>query len=331
MRGEIKKEWIQKGYVTEPIDGEFNLQEEIKSLCKEKNAILLAHYYVDGRIQDIADFIGDSLALARKAAMIDAEIILMCGVHFMAETCKILCPEKKVLCPDLNAGCSLADSCKAEDLRKLKYEHPDYKVISYVNTTSEVKALTDIVVTSGNAKKIVDSLPKEEKIIFCPDYNLGNYINKASKRNMLLWQGGCHVHERFSVSEIIKLKNEHPQAIVLAHPECKDSVLSHADVIGSTALLLDYSKKHPENEYIVVTESGILHQMRKSCPNTRFYPASYEDDALHVCPQNECEYMKMITLRKVYNTIKYEYPFVEVPATVAKDALKSIKQMLKMT
>ena len=222
----VKNEWKKKGYIEEPVDESLDLKVEIRRLAKEKDAVILAHYYTRGEIQEVADFIGDSLALARKAAETDAKIIVMAGVHFMAETCKILSPEKLVLCPDLNAGCSLADSCKAEDLRKYKEEHPGYTVISYVNTTAAVKALTDVVVTSGNAKNIVDQLPKNEKIIFGPDYNLGSYINSVTGRDMLLWNGGCHVHERFSVEEIVKLKEEHPEAVVLAHPECKGPVLA---------------------------------------------------------------------------------------------------------
>ena len=301
-------------------------------MCKEKDAIILAHYYTQGEIQDIADFIGDSLALARKAANTDAKIIVMCGVHFMAETCKILSPEKLVLAPDLNAGCSLADSCKADDLRKYKEEHPGYKVVSYVNTTAAVKALTDVVVTSGNAKKIVDTFPKDEKIIFGPDYNLGSYINEVTGRNMLLWNGGCHVHERFSVAEIVKLKEEHPKALVLAHPECKGPVLAIADVVGSTAVLLDYAVAHPENEYIVATEAGILHEMQRKCPDTIFHPVPPEISEGGVgCSCNECDYMKMNTLKKIYNTLKYEWPSVEVDADIAKDAVKPIERMLDLS
>lgn len=216
---EPKKEWIESGYVTEPVDKSLDLKSEIRRMCKEKNAIILAHYYTVGEIQDIADFVGDSLALARKAAETDAKIMVMCGVHFMAETCKLLSPDKTVLCPDLTAGCSLADSCDAKDLKKYKEEHPGYKVVSYVNTTAAVKALTDVVVTSGNAVKVMESFPKDEKIIFGPDYNLGNYINSVSGRHMLLWNGGCHVHEKFSVEGIVNLKKEHPDAVVMAHLE----------------------------------------------------------------------------------------------------------------
>ena len=328
----IKQKWMEKGFIDEPIAEGTDLKAEIRRMCKEKDAIILAHYYTQGEIQDIADFIGDSLALARKAANTDAKIIVMCGVHFMAETCKILSPEKLVLAPDLNAGCSLADSCKADDLRKYKEEHPGYKVVSYVNTTAAVKALTDVVVTSGNAKKIVDTFPKDEKIIFGPDYNLGSYINEVTGRNMLLWNGGCHVHERFSVAEIVKLKEEHPKALVLAHPECKGPVLAIADVVGSTAVLLDYAVAHPENEYIVATEAGILHEMQRKCPDTIFYPVPPEISEGGVgCSCNECDYMKMNTLKKIYNTLKYEWPSVEVDADIAKDAVKPIERMLDLS
>ena len=328
----IKQEWMEKGFIDEPVVEGTDLKAEIRRMCKEKDAIILAHYYTQGEIQDIADFIGDSLALARKAANTDAKIIVMCGVHFMAETCKILSPEKLVLAPDLNAGCSLADSCRAADLKKYKEEHPGYKVVSYVNTTAAVKALTDVVVTSGNAKKIVDTFPKDEKIIFGPDYNLGSYINEVTGRNMLLWNGGCHVHERFSVAEIAKLKDEHPKALVLAYPECKGPVLAVADVVGSTAVLLDYAVAHPENEYIVATEAGILHEMQRKCPDTIFYPVPPEISEGGVgCSCNECDYMKMNTLAKIYNTLKYEWPSVEVDESIAKDAVKPIERMLELS
>ena len=328
----IKQECMEKGFIDEPVAEGTDLKAEIRRMCKEKDAIILAHYYTQGEIQDIADFIGDSLALARKAANTDAKIIVMCGVHFMAETCKILSPEKLVLAPDLNAGCSLADSCRAADLKKYKEEHPGYKVVSYVNTTAAVKALTDVVVTSGNAKKIVDTFPKDEKIIFGPDYNLGSYINEVTGRNMLLWNGGCHVHERFSVAEIAKLKDEHPKALVLAHPECKGPVLAVADVVGSTAVLLDYAVAHPENEYIVATEAGILHEMQRKCPDTIFYPVPPEISEGGVgCSCNECDYMKMNTLAKIYNTLKYEWPSVEVDADIAKEAVKPIERMLELS
>lgn len=328
----VKKEWIDKGYIDEPVEKGLDLSSEIRKLCKEKDAIILAHYYTTGDIQNIADFIGDSLALAQKAAKTEAKIIVMCGVHFMAETCKILCPEKLVLCPDLNAGCSLADSCKADDLRRYKEEHPGYKVISYVNTTAAVKALTDVVVTSGNAKKIVDQLPQDEKIIFGPDYNLGSYINSVTGREMLLWNGGCHVHERFSVDEIVRLKKEHPNALILAHPECKGPVLAVADVVGSTAVLLKRVVESTDTEFIVATEAGILHEMTRCCPDKTFYPVPPEvSEGSLGCSCNECDYMKMNSLLKIYNALKYEWPYVEVDEETAKEAVKPINRMLEMS
>ena len=329
---EAKKEWIEKGYVTEPVEEGTDLKAEIRRMAKEKNAVILAHYYTQGEIQEVADFIGDSLALAQQAAKTDADIIVMCGVHFMAETDKILCPDKLVLVPDLNAGCSLADSCKAEDLKKFKEEHPGYKVVSYVNTTAAVKALTDIVVTSGNAKKIVDTFPKDEKLIFGPDYNLGSYINSVTGRNMLLWNGGCHVHERFSVDEIVKLKREHPDAIVLAHPECKGPVLAIADVVGSTAVILRHVVESDKKEFIVATEAGILHEMERQCTGKTFYPVPPEVSEGEVgCSCNECNYMKMNTLEKVYNCLKYEWPSVDVDKETAREAVKPINRMLELS
>ena len=283
-----------------------DLKAEIRRMCEEKDAIILAHYYTIGDIQDIADFVGDSLALARKAAETDAKIMVMCGVHFMAETCKLLSPDKMVLCPDLEAGCSLADSCKAEDLKKFKKEHPGYQVISYVNTTAAVKALTDVVVTSGNAKKVVDQLPKDAKLIFGPDYNLGNYINEVTGREMLLWNGGCHVHERFSVEKIIELKKQYPEAVVMAHLECKAPVLAVADVKGSTATMLNYAQQSDKKQFIVATEAGILHEM-------------------------QCQYMKMNTLEKVYNCLKNENPQIEIDPEIAKEAVKPIERMLELS
>lgn len=328
----LKNEWIKQGFIDEPIADGTDLKQEIRRLAKEKNAVILAHYYTRGEIQEVADFIGDSLALARKAAETDADMIVMCGVHFMAETCKILSPEKKVLCPDVTAGCSLADSCRAEDLKKYKEEHPGYQVISYVNTTAAVKALTDVVVTSGNAKKIVDTFPADAKLIFGPDYNLGSYINSVTGRSMLLWNGGCHVHERFSVAEIAKLKADHPQALVLAHPECKGPVLAVADVVGSTAVLLKYAVEHPEQEYIVATESGILHEMQRQCPTTMFYPVPPEvSEGGFGCSCNECDYMKKNTLEKIYHTLRHEWPTVEVDEATARDAVKPIERMLALS
>ena len=322
----VKSEWKKKGYIEEPVDESLDLKAEIRRLAKEKDAVILAHYYTRGEIQEV------SLALARKAAETDAKIIVMAGVHFMAETCKILSPEKLVLCPDLNAGCSLADSCKAEDLHKYKEEHPGYTVISYVNTTAAVKALTDVVVTSGNAKKIVDQLSKDEKIIFGPDYNLGSYINSVTGRDMLLWNGGCHVHERFSVEEIVKLKEEHPEAVVLAHPECKGPVLAIADVVGSTAVILKYCIESDKKEFIIATEAGILHEIERQCEDKTFYPVPPEVSEGGVgCSCNECDYMKMNSLLKIYNALKYEWPTVEVPEDIRKEAVKPIERMLSMS
>ena len=328
----MKQEWMDKGCIEEPIAEGLDLKKEIRRLCKEKKAVLLAHYYTVGDIQEVADFIGDSLALARKAAQTDAEVIVMCGVHFMAETCKLLSPEKTVLCPDLTAGCSLADSCKADDLRKFKQEHPGYKVVSYVNTTAAVKALTDVVVTSGNAEKVVAAFPQDEKLIFGPDYNLGNYINSVTGRQMLLWNGGCHVHEKFSIDEILHLKQLHPEAVVMAHLECKAPVLAIADVKGSTATMLNYAQSHPEKEYIVATEAGILHEMQRTCPDKTFYPVPPEvSEGGLGCSCNECEYMKKNTLLKIYNTLRYGWPTVEVDPEVAKDAVKPIERMLELS
>ena len=328
----VKQEWKEKGYVDEPVDKSIDLKKEIRRMCDEQQAIILAHYYTVGEIQDIADFVGDSLALARKAAETKAKVMVMCGVHFMAETCKLLSPEKTVLCPDLTAGCSLADSCKADDLRKYKAEHPGYQVISYVNTTAAVKALTDCVVTSGNAKKVIDSFPKDAKLIFGPDYNLGNYINSVTGRHMLLWNGGCHVHEKFSVDEIVRLKKEHPEAVVMAHLECKAPVLALADVKGSTATMLKYAQTHPEKEYIVATEAGILHEMQRTCPDKTFIPVPPEvSEGSLGCSCNECEYMKKNTLQKIYNTLKYGWPSIEIDPAIARDAVKPIERMLNLS
>ena len=327
----VNKEWIDKGCIDEPVEQGLNLKQEIRRMCKEKDAIILAHYYTVGEIQEIADFVGDSLALARKAAEPDAKVMVMCGVHFMAETCKLLSPEKTVICPDLTAGCSLADSCKAEDLKKFKDEHPGYKVVSYVNTTAAVKALTDCVVTSGNAKKVIDAFPKDEKIIFGPDYNLGNYINSVTGRQMLLWNGGCHVHEKFSVDAIVRLKAEHPDAVVMAHLECKAPVLAVADVKGSTATMLTFAQQSDKREFIVATEAGILHELERTCPDKRFYPVPPEMSEGVGCSCNECEYMKKNTLLKIYNSLRYGWPTVEVDPAIARDAVKPIEKMLSLS
>ena len=322
------EKWKEKGYVDEPVPAGTDLKAEIRQMCSEKNAIIMAHYYTLGIIQDLADFVGDSLALAQHAAKTDADIIVMCGVHFMGETCKILCPGKKVLVPDLNATCSLAESCPAEDFGKFVKDNPGHTVISYVNTTAAIKALTDVVVTSSNARQIVESFPKEEKIIFGPDHNLGNYINSITGRDMLLWNGACHVHEKFSLEKILQLKAEHPKAKVLVHPECKGPIVKIADKVGSTAALLKYSINDEATEFIVATESGILHEMQKSAPQKTFIPAPPDDST---CACNECNYMKLITLEKVYNCLRYEWTEIKVKEKVRSKAVLSIKRMLEIS
>jgi len=306
-----------------------NFSEEINKLKKEKNCVILAHYYQTSDIQDIADFIGDSLQLSQKAAETDADIILFCGVNFMAETAKILSSKKKVLLPEPEAGCSLADSCKAEDFNNFLKNYPDYTVISYVNTSVGVKALTDICCTSSNAVQIVESLPKDEKIVFAPDRNLGGYIKSLTERqNMIIWDGACHVHEEFSVEKIIELKKQYPNAKVLVHPECKKTVLILADKIGSTAALLEFSKKDESKEYIVATESGILYQMQLASPEKTFIPAPPIDST---CGCNDCKYMKMVTLEKIYNCLKNESPEVLIEENLRKKAEKSIIRMLEIS
>lgn len=319
---------ISKGYVDKPINVEINLTSEIEKLKKEKNAIILAHYYQRDEIQDIADFVGDSLALAQWASKTDADIIVLCGVHFMGETAKILSPQKKVLIPDLNAGCSLADSCNPDDFESFVKQHTDHTVVSYVNTSAAVKALTDVVVTSTNAKIIIDSLPQDEKIIFGPDRNLGNYINSVTGRNMVLWDGACHVHEQFSLEKIVQLKKEHPNAELLAHPECKKPILMMADYIGSTAGLLNYSTKSEKSEFIVATEAGILHEMKKANPTKSFIPAPPNDSS---CACNECNFMRLNTLQKLYNCMKFELPEVQVDENIRVKAVKSIHRMLEIS
>ncbi len=316
--------------------------DKIKSLAKQKNAVIFAHYYTRPEIQEIADFIGDSLALAQQATRVQADILVMCGVHFMGETMKILCPDKKVLIPDMNAGCSLADSCKAEDLKKFIEQQKinslssgegrgEVLVVSYVNTSADVKALTDVVVTSSNAKKIVDQLPKDAKIIFGPDHNLGSYINSVTGRNMLLWNGACHVHSRFSLEALLQLKAAYPGVEVLAHPECKAPVLAQSDVIGSTKALLEYTIQSPAKRFIIATESGILFEMQRACPDKEFIPVPPEVTEGVGCSCNECEYMRMNTLEKVYNCLLNENPEMQVPQEIAEKAISSIQRMLAMS
>ena len=304
------------------------LIEKINFLRKEKKAIILSHFYQDEEIQDIADFVGDSLALAQWAAKTKSEIIVLCGVHFMGETAKILSPDKKVLIPDLEAGCSLADSCPADEFEEFIKNNPNHKVISYVNTTAAVKALTDIVVTSSNAKEIVDSLPPNEKIIFGPDKNLGDYINKVTGRKMLLWDGACHVHEQFSLEKILELKSQHPEALLLAHPECRKYILEIADHVGSTSSILKYATQSDNKKFIVATEAGILHEMKKQNPDKIFIPAPPEDAS---CACNECFYMKMNTLEKLYLCLKNEVPEITIDEKVRVKAVKSINRMLEIS
>ncbi|NLI37457.1 MAG: quinolinate synthase NadA [Bacteroidales bacterium] len=305
------------------------LIEGIARLRKEKDALILAHYYQTGDIQDIADYVGDSLALARKAAQTDARIIVMCGVHFMGETAKILCYDRKVLVPDMNAGCSLADSCPTDSFKTFVEAHPGYKVLSYVNTTAAVKALTDVVVTSGNAIQIVESFPKEEKIIFGPDKNLGNYINAVTGRSMLLWDGACHVHAQFSIEGIVNLKKQYPQALVLVHPECKAPVIALADIVGSTAKLIKEAEKSEAKEFIVATEWGILHELTKRCPNKTFIPAPPDDN--QTCGCSECNFMKLNTIEKVYNCLLNETPEIQVDKEIAEKAIVPIRRMLEIS
>lgn len=303
---------------------------QIRALKEEKGAVILAHYYVDGQIQDVADYVGDSLALAQKAAAAagDARIVVMCGVHFMAETVKALCPDKKVLLPDLSAGCSLADSCPEDEFAAFVAERPDHTVISYVNTPLGVKAHSHVLVTSGNAVRIVESFPKDAKLIFGPDRNLGGYINDLTGRQMVLWNGACHVHERFTPESILKLKDESPDAPVLVHPECKRPVALLADKVGSTAALLDYAMKSPAKRFIVVTESGILHKMRQGAPEKEFIPVPPDNAA---CGCNDCAYMKLNTLEKLRDCLRDESPEVTIDPAVAERALRPIERMLELS
>ena len=316
------------GYMDAPIPKGLDLKEEINRMRKEKNAVILAHYYQTGDIQDIADFVGDSLALAQQAAKTTADIIVFCGVHFMGETAKVLCPDKKVLVPDLNAGCSLADSCPAPDFEAFVRQHPGHVVISYVNTTAAVKAVTDVVVTSTNARQIVESFPEDTKIIFGPDRNLGNYINGITGRKMLLWDGACHVHEQFSLEKILELKKQYPDAEVITHPECKQPVIQISDFVGSTAALLKHTVKSDKKRFIVATESGVIHEMRKQSPDKEFIPAPPNDST---CACNECNFMRLNTMEKLYNCLKYELPEIFVSEEVQEKAIRPIKKMLEIS
>jgi quinolinate synthase len=317
-----------KGFLDVEVDPKLDLITEINKLRKEKNAVILAHYYQEGEIQDIADFVGDSLYLSQQASKTKAEIIVFCGVHFMAETAKILSPTKKVILPDLNAGCSLADSCKSEDFREFLNKYPNHKVISYINTTAEIKALSDIICTSSNAVQIIESIPENEKIVFAPDRNLGNYIESITGRKMVIWNGACHVHEEFSVERILDLKKVYPSAKIIAHPECYKPVLILADYIGSTSALLNYTLKKDADTFIVATESGIIHQMQKANDKKLFIPAPPKDST---CGCIDCMYMKLNTLKKLYNCLKFELPEIKVEDDLRIKAESSIIRMLEIS
>lgn len=316
-----------RGFLDMPIDPTLDLFAEIERLKKEKNAILLAHYYQEADIQDVADYIGDSLGLAQQAEKTNADMIVFAGVHFMAETAKILNPSKKVVIPDLKAGCSLSDSCPPPLFKKFKEEHPDHVVVSYINCSAGIKALSDVIVTSSNAKIIVESFPKDQKIIFAPDKNLGAYLNKVTGRNMLLWNGACMVHEIFSQEKISALKVRHPKAKLIAHPECEEPILKMADYIGSTTGLLKYTQTDDSKEYIVATESGILHQMMKASPHKKFIPAPPENN----CACNDCPHMKLNTLEKLYLCMEYESPEIIMEEEIRLAALKPIERMLEIS
>ena len=323
----MKNILLDIGWLNLRVDPSLDLIKEINYLKKKKNAVLLAHYYQNADIQDVADYIGDSLGLAQEAQKSTSDIILFAGVHFMAETAKILNPTKKVLIPDLKAGCSLADSCPPDQFKAFKALHPDHIVITYINCTADIKALSDIICTSSNAVQIVESLPKDQKIIFAPDKNLGAYINKKTGRNMVLWDGACMVHEIFSLEKLIKLKTQNPKAKIIAHPECEAAILDHADFIGSTTALLNYSKKSDDKEFIVLTETGILHQMQKSSPEKTFIPAPPNNN----CACNDCPYMKLNTLEKIYIALLHEQPELLMSDDMIEKAKKPILKMLELS
>jgi len=323
-----KRKKNEKGFIDKDINPNVNIVREINRMKKEKNAIILGHYYQTSDVQDISDILGDSLALSQEAEKTNADIIIFAGVHFMAETAKILSPDKKVIIPDRDAGCSLAESCSPEEFRKFKEKYPDHTVISYVNTTAEIKTMTDICCTSTNALHIVNYLPKDEKIIFAPDKNLGNYIKRLTRRDMVIYPGACHVHEEFSVEKILELKKENDDAKIIAHPECEKPVLLIADHVGSTSSLLKFTQEDYSRKYIVATEGGIIHQMKKASPLKQFIVAPPKDST---CGCNDCEFMKLITLKKIYNSLKYEKPVVELDKDTLHKAYKPIKRMLQIS
>ncbi|MCK4662685.1 MAG: quinolinate synthase NadA [Bacteroidales bacterium] len=323
-----KKDLIKKGFLDIKIDKSINIVEEIIKLKKEKNAVILGHFYQNDEIQDISDFVGDSLQLSQQAAKTDADIIVFAGVNFMAETAKILSPEKKVLIPDLMAECSLADSCPADEFKKFIDKYPEHIIVSYVNTTAEIKALTDITCTSSNAVEIIESLPKEQKIIFAPDRNLGNYIKNITNRDMIIWNGSCHVHEEFSLERILEIKEKNKDAKIIAHPECEKPVRIVADFIGSTAAMLKYTIKENYKKFIVATEPGIIHQMKKANPDKIFIPAPPKDST---CGCSNCNFMRLNTIEKLYNCLKYELPEITLNEELRKKAEKPIKRMLEIS
>jgi len=326
---QAKENMISKGFLDFKAPEKIDYVEEIEKLKKEKNAVILAHYYQEDAIQDIADFVGDSLALAQEAAKTNADIIVFAGVHFMAETAKILNPKKKVLLPDLKAGCSLSDSCPPVDFKAFTEAHPDHKVVTYINCSAEIKTMSDVVCTSSNAVKIINSFPKDQKIIFAPDKNLGDYLNKQTGRDMLLWDGACMVHEAFSIEKLIDLHIEHPDAEIIAHPESPAHILKTAAYIGSTAGLLKYARESKKDKFIVATEAGILHEMIKQVPDKILIPAPAEDD--NTCACSECAYMKLNTMKKLYTCMKYELPDVEVDEEMARKALIPIERMMELS
>jgi quinolinate synthase len=328
MKNEYAQLIAEHGYVNVPVQEKLDLAHEIGKLKKEKNAVILGHYYVTGELQDISDFLGDSLALAQQAAKTDADIIVFLGVHFMAETAKIINPEKKVIIPDLNAGCSLAESAPADKFAEFKARYPGHKVISYINCSAEIKALSDVICTSSNAVKIVNSFPEDQKLIFAPDKNLGNYINSITGRDMVLWDGACIVHEKYSLEKIIELKQQHPDALFIAHPECEKPVLLVADFIGSTTALLKFSQENAATKFIVATESGILHQMKKNAPEKTFIPAPSVDST---CGCNDCHFMKLNTMEKLYLSLLYEQPELILSPELMEKAKAPILRMLELS
>ncbi|HEV7347948.1 quinolinate synthase NadA [Telluribacter sp.] len=329
MTNNIAEQVARYGYVNEAVAANIDLVAEINRLRKEKNAVILAHYYVDADIQDIADYIGDSLGLSQQAAATQADMIVFCGVHFMGETAKVLSPNKKVVIPDLNAGCSLADSAPADKFAEFKAQYPDHMVISYINCSAEIKALTDIVCTSSNALQIVNSLPPDQKIIFAPDANLGRYVSKKTGRDMVLWDGACIVHIDISREKLQKLQEENPEALLIAHPECKEDVLLQADFVSSTTGLLKFVQESPNDTFIVATEAGILHKMKQAVPHKRLIPAPATEN--NTCACSECPYMKMNTLEKVYKALLYEQPEIIVPENTRKKAYESVARMLELS